>query len=603
MKTKNTFLTFLACITLLCMGCKKQLIEKLTDGVNFNLNMNTYFQNQLEIQVFNANYQNSSTVPNPKITVSGPDASLVYDLNGTREIIMSNQFARMVISPGQPLNASHPAEFTVKAEAEGFMPIERKFIINSTDDFSAAMFAMVEINNTPKGIIASKSDLLILNGDGSLASNKTVRSVTDNGAGFTAALTVPQGTKAIDHNNKPLQGSLEINVMQFNPNESAALNAEPALHATAQATERNGKFAEEALDVLGFADITVRSAGKEAAAFSQPVQLDFSLPLGVTSRVTGEIIQSGSPVEVFQKDAAGILHAVGTTTLVQSNGFLKASIKLSSTNGVVIASSEANNNVIGAAAVCASNFFIEFSRSNADINTLHYIEVQNASTNAVLASASSVAVVNRGRFIFPALPLNTTVKVVVYQYEVPPTTAGWPNNRVVATSTNISSCGTTNARPLVVAVNPQRVTNNPLFVFNLDTYCTASRTVYFHDGRTQFRPQGSTGPWIDLGYAVRVGRNATQTVRTVPGENSGYSTLTTDRLVLNGTYRFQTLVSGPRRNTSVIVTKVYSRGNVVRPSEYTLATRPNATYPGGVYRYSKKEFWIAPATACQDFGY
>ena len=66
-------------------------------------------------------------------------------------------------------------------------------------------------------------------------------------------------------------------------------------------------------------------------------------------------------MEVFQKDAAGILHAVGTTTLVQSNGFLKASIKLLSTNGVVIASGDANNNVIGAAAVCASNFFIEFS--------------------------------------------------------------------------------------------------------------------------------------------------------------------------------------------------------------------------------------------------
>lgn len=601
MKTQNAFLTSLACITLLCMGCKKQLTEKLTDGVSFNLNMNTYFQNQLEIQVFNANYQNSSSVPNAKITVFGPDASLVYDLNGTRDIKMSNQFARMVISPGQPLNASHPAEFTVRAEAEGFMPMERKFIINSTDDFSAAMFAMVEINSTPKGIVAAKSDLILLNTDGSLASNKTVRPITNNGAEFTAALTVPQGTKAIDHNNKPLQGSLEINVLQFSPNESAALNAEPSLHATAQATERKGKFAEEALDVLGFADITVRSAGKEAAAFSQPVQFDFSLPIGVTSRITGEIIQPGSPVDVFQKDAAGILHAVGTTTLVQSNGFLKASIKLSSTDGVVIASSTPN--VIAAAAVCASNFFIEFSRSNADVNTLHYVEVRNASTNAVLASASSVAVVHRGRFIFPALPLNTTVKVVVYEYEVPPTTTGWPNNRQVVTSTNISSCGTSNARPLVVAVNPQRVSNNPLFVFNLDTYCTASRTVYFHDGRTQFRPQGSTGPWIDLGYAVRVGRNATQSVRTVPGTNAGYSTLTTDRLVLNGTYRFQTLVSGPRRGTNVVVTKVYSRGNVVRPSEYTLATRPNTNYPGGVYRYSKKEFWIAPSTACQDFGY
>jgi hypothetical protein len=140
-------------------------------------------------------------------------------------------------------------------------------------------------------------------------------------------------------------------------------------------------------------------------------------------------------------------------------------------------------------------------------------------------------------------------------------------------------------------------------VFNLDTYCTASRTVYFHDGRTQFRPQGSTGPFIDLGYAVRVGRNATQSVRTVPGANSGYSTLTTDRLVLNQTYQFQTQVAGPRRNTNLIVTKTYRKNNVVRPNEYTLATRPNSTYPGGVYRYSKKEYWIAPATACQDFGY
>lgn len=601
MKTRITILTSIACITLLCTGCKKQLTEKLTDGVSFNLNMNTYFQNQLEIQVFNANYQNSFGVPNAKIIVSGPDASLVYDINGTRDIKMSNQFARMVISPGKTLNASNPAEFTIRAEAEGYMPIERKFIINSTDDFSAAMFAMIEINSTPKGIVAAKSDMILLNTDGSFVSNKTVQSAIVNGAGFTAALTVPQGTKAIDRNNNPLKGSLEINVLQFSPDESAALNAAPALHVTAQATERKGKFAEEALDVLGYADITVRGAGKEAAAFSQPVQLDFSLPLGVASRITGEIIQPGSPVDVFQKDAAGILHAVGSTTLVQSSGFLKASINLSSTNGVVIANSTPN--VSAAAAACASNFFIEFTRSNADVNTLHYIEVRNASTNVVLASASSVAVVHRGRFIFPALPLNTTVKVVVYQYEVPPTTTGWPNNREVVTSTNIGSCATSNARPLVVAVNPQRLTNNPLFVFNLDTYCEASRTVYYHDGRTHFRLRGSTGPFIDLGYAVRVARTATQTVRTVPGANTGYSTLTTDRLALNGTYQFQTLVSGPRRNTTAIVTKTYTRNNVVRPSEYAFITRPNANYPGGVYRYSKKEFWIAPTTACQDFGY
>jgi hypothetical protein len=50
-------------ISLVLFGCKKNLSD-MTDGMMFSLDMNSFLQNQVQVQIVNANYENSATIPN-----------------------------------------------------------------------------------------------------------------------------------------------------------------------------------------------------------------------------------------------------------------------------------------------------------------------------------------------------------------------------------------------------------------------------------------------------------------------------------------------------------------------------------------------------------
>jgi hypothetical protein len=191
----------------------------------------------------------------------------------------------------------------------------------------------------------------------------------------------------------------------------------------------------------------------------------------------------------------------------------------------------------------------------------------------------------------------------VYEFET-----SSAKGRLVATSVKIKSCTFTTTSRLSLTVNPPVVTNNPVVRFELDTYCATSKIVYYHEGRTQYRIAGTTGPYRDFGLAIKansVSRFAT--VSALPGqpgyENTvGYSYLESDRILWDWNYEFLTIVSGPNKRTGKTVTKTYTRLKKFLQSNYTVTVSPNITYPAGYFKFYK-EYWFAPETACRDFGY
>lgn len=144
---------------LLLNSCQKEIQNLFENELVFNLDANAYLQNQVQLQFVNANSSKSRTIPRPAIRITGKDALTVYDINGSRNIAVTSQFANLAVSPGKPLSPSAPAIFKIEASAPGFLPFEQEIEVTHLDSFLTYTFEMVEINNPPIGINISSTSV------------------------------------------------------------------------------------------------------------------------------------------------------------------------------------------------------------------------------------------------------------------------------------------------------------------------------------------------------------------------------------------------------------------------------------------------------------
>lgn len=365
--------------------------------------------------------------------------------------------------------------------------------------------------------------------------------------------------------------------------------------------EKNGVIEELPLQPITYMSISDETvSGSQLSALKQPEPVELSLPNNLMDPVTGTAVSENQKLELYHKSKdENVWHFVSDITVKgNSPSSLKANLLLNGPGDVLLTSSTPSK--------CSSYLGLRFTRLSS-ANTLHYIEVINASTNAVLLSNQSTPVENNLNYNFKSyLPANTNVRVRVYEFET-----SQDKGRIVALSPIFSSCAYNTVNRLVIAVDPQKTSNNPVARFELDTYCATSKTVYYHDGRTLYRPAGTNVPFKDLGLARKNGTTTNvATVKNLPGQSgysntAAYSYLEADRLEFkpgNARYVFRTSITGPHRVSRKTITKTYDRQRAFKPVEYTTMIAPNANFPGGYYYFSR-EYWFAPNAACADFGY
>jgi hypothetical protein len=317
--------------------------------------------------------------------------------------------------------------------------------------------------------------------------------------------------------------------------------------------------------------------------------------------VAGNALKVKEEVDIYHRNPATQEWVyVATTTVEPGNtrGF-KANFKINE-DGEWLATARA------VVRNCSSRPGLRFTRSS-QARTLHYIEIVNASTNAVLLTANNVEIRNGGAYDFSqSLPMNVNVKVRIYQFEQ----IGATNTKgvIVRESASIPSCNITTSNRLTLEVNPQKVTSRPVARFELDTYCAQSKLVYYHEGRVQYRLAGTSAPFIDLGLASKSSRLTTETVNKLPGQpgyvnTPSYSFLETDRLEWNKQYEFRTTINGRHKSTRKNITLSYYRNRTFKQVEHTQLVAPgNTTFPGGSYLFTRG-YWFSPEFACADFGY
>ena len=592
---KITFTLLLG--ALMFMGCKKNLSD-MTEGMMFSLDINSFLQNQVQVQIVNANYQNSVTIPTAKISITGKDAERVYDINGAKTIVVEDQFANLAVSPGNPLKEGNPARFTIKAQAPGFLDYEKELSITNLDSFLNYTIEMIEIANPPVGID-------IVTEQASLTGTQSALRIASINNQLQAALTIPANAKMMDDAGNRFTGNASIMMEQFDPSqEPVKANIQNLISNFTTNTFKNGVAEDFSFAPLGYLRVKIDNSSGRKLQLDQPASLEVSLSNQMKDPISGDPLQVGDQLMVYQKDPTrlGWSFMEQTTLTTDATGNLKASFRFIGAEEIALARTRETVDATTRARNCTNTLGIRFKR-NSNVNTLHYISVVNATnSNRVYLNAANVVVANNSTYNFTALlPQNVSVKVLVYQYE-----SATDKGILIAETNAFPSCTYSTANRLEVNVNPPSITNNPIARFQLYTVCLESKLAYFHEGRIQFRPAGSRAPYRDMGLAQKTGNNPFEITPGrirgdgVPGSRN-YSFLETDRMVNNSTYQFKTEIIGKRQKDGKTVRKTYTRNRIFNLTEFTAASQ--TTPINYNYFIMNRSYWIAPEDACEDFGY
>ena len=589
--TKLTAIFLISALAL--SSCKKDIKDLIENDLMFNMDANAFLQNQVQFQFVNANGANS-VAPKPSLSISGRDANLVFDINGSKNIVMDGQFARMVVSPGNPLSAENPALFKVRAEAPGFLPYEQELAITQLDSFMTYTLEMIELNNAPQGFrytTANGAQMLI--GD----EMKVGKSF---GNGFSASVSMPKNNGII--NEAGTRESInKIELVQFDANEKkVASKIQNLIPNFTDKISVQGNQTDLSFFPIGYVQMKINGK-QDHVTFDKPATMQLYVEEGTVDPLTNEALKVGDAMQVYQWDETqATWKFLSDASLNRSaDGNLVVEATVGTTNVVALVADPTLQPITGR--TCSSNIGLQFRRSS-NVNTKHFVMVVAANDSTKVYSFSSdVIVANNTTFnITRRLPTNLSVRVIVYEYEQ----YGF-RGRQLTVSAPFTACTYTTSRRLTLNVNPPSVTNNKIARFELDTYCPTSRLFYYHEGRIEYRKVGNI-TWADLGLARRSGRTVTEIVSGVPNlppaVTSSYSFLETDRLENGVTYQFRVTITGtPRRvrglpNSSVTQIFVKTRKFDETEFEGLTGTSP-ANYS---YIKFKRSYWLANADGVTD---
>jgi hypothetical protein len=574
-------------------SCKKDLENLMENELVYNMDANAFLQNQVQFQFVNANGANASA-PKPSISISGRDANLVFDINGGKDINIEGQFAKIVVSPGNPLSAENPALFKVRAEAPGFLPYEQELAITQLDSFMTYTLEMVELKNTPEGI--KYADNVVL-------SNGKMKIGSATADGFSAAVSMATNNAVIDENgNRQAINKLEL--VQFDmKNQSIAAKIPNLIPNFTDKISYKNNMEDFSFFPLGYVQMHVNGKQNQLG-LEQGAQVSFHVSRGTKDPLNNDELKAGDAMQVYQWDAANTNWKFIQDANLQNaaDGGLSVEATVNNTAIVALVADPSLQPISGR--LCSSNIGLQFRRSS-NANTKHLVMVVAANDSTMVYSFSSgVIVANNTTFnINRRLPTNLSVRVIVYEYE----SYGFRGKQLVV-SQPFTACTYTTSRRLQLNVNPPSVTNNKIARFELDTYCPTSRLFYYHEGRIEYRKVGNI-TWADLGLARRSGRTVTEIVSGVPSlppvATSAFSFLETDRLENGVTYEFRVTITGTPRRGRGTTSRTFIKTRNFDVTEFEpLTGRTPATYQ---YLKFKRNYWLANAddnqNPCAIWGY
>jgi len=307
-------------LALLLSSCNP--LENILDGVTFYLGTDI-IENPLTIQFVDANPDNDGQPADLTVEVAGPDAEKLYTLFGSRELKADGNVLNLAIEKSTMASSSDPLEFTVLAEAPGYLPVERRFRITDPKGFRLETVPMARLASLPPGV--SRRTLSLDAPETGTRGMINFATPLTNGKAERALVSIPQGTRFFDENGQPVTGSVEVDLIHFDTRQWQGRQSLPAGLDVDEAFDTGGSLGGGSFHTAGNIRLEMRSGNQEIRSLSQPLEVFIEVADDIINPFTGSFLSQNNPIPVWsRRDGSRVWDREGNAQVQFINGKLTA---------------------------------------------------------------------------------------------------------------------------------------------------------------------------------------------------------------------------------------------------------------------------------------
>jgi len=313
---------FTATILLFLLGIACKPLNDVLEGVTFFIGTD-FIEHPLSIQFVNANGAASDQPRDLTVTISGPDADLLFSLFGESQLRADGNILNVAVEKSTTASATAPLEFTVSASAPGYLPVERRFRITDPEIFRMETVTMAQLNNLPPGV--SRRNLSIdvpAGGTGSIINFATPYT---NGKTERALVSIPADTRLFDANGQEVTGAVNIDLIHFDTRQWQGRQALPAGLDVDDAIDQGNSLGGGSFHTVGNVRLTMEAGGVAVRSFSQPVDVFVEVADDVLNPFTGSFLSQNNSVPIWSRQSGTrVWDREGNARIIPINGKLTA---------------------------------------------------------------------------------------------------------------------------------------------------------------------------------------------------------------------------------------------------------------------------------------
>ncbi len=315
MKIINISKVILLSSILVLGGCK---LKDPTENVQIKIDTDKLLPVNFSIQFVDQANGSAISDKEVKVEISGPGASKIYEISGTRTFKVAGGMINLAIRKDAIPSESNPLNFTVTATAEGYLASTANLIYTEAESKSFDI-QMVSLNNLPESI--TKTSVKIDNTSDGLAADVSITPSKVPTINTGMSITIPAGTKFLDATGNTLSGSFDAKVYYFSP-ESDALQYTPQGDENGEISVKykNNQTSKYVSIDAACAYIEISNANGFVASFSKPISVSMDVHKDIMNIETNAQVKSGDSLEFITRNLTSSDWGFQKNTIVQDLG-------------------------------------------------------------------------------------------------------------------------------------------------------------------------------------------------------------------------------------------------------------------------------------------
>lgn len=296
MRKKHFVLGGILVSALLINACKDPL-------EHFELNVGTEILHYTNIiQVEDGNDQPISSVT---AAISGPDATLIYNLAGYKNFTINGGLLGLGIHPEHDPTREREVKYNVSFSGSGYLTQVVPVVISEQQPYSVQTVHILKLDNPPAGVALKQSSLSLANN--TLPADATLATTTGNQTTGTAEIKLSPGTNFQDPQGNVIPGDhLNLRMVYLETAIEKALGLFPggSLNSSNVVAEGGTLVTSGSFNPAAVVSIDFFIGTTPVKKFNQPIQLNIGLDPAFYNITTGATLKTGDQLSVYSYDVA-----------------------------------------------------------------------------------------------------------------------------------------------------------------------------------------------------------------------------------------------------------------------------------------------------------